>query len=90
MSRINIDPTPWRSLSQKNQVLAYLQAGGTLTPRKARKLIGTYKLATRVSELILEDGHTEIEKKMIWVRTRKGRTQVMRYSIPKHKRPAAV
>lgn len=85
----NIDPNPSRSLSQKMQVLSYLQAGGTLTPRKARKLIGTYKLATRVSELILEDGHDEIQKKLIWVRTRKGRTQVMRYSIPPEKRLAA-
>lgn len=86
----NNDPTPQRSLSQKRQCLAILQAGGTLTPRKARKLVGTYKLATRISELILEDGHTEIEKKLIWVRTRKGKTQVMRYSIPKNKRPASV
>ena len=87
---VNIDPTPLRSRSQKEQCLAILQAGGTLTPRKARKLVGTYKLATRISELILEDGHTEIEKKLIWVRTRKGKTQVMRYSIPKDKRPVAV
>lgn len=81
----NNNPNPKRSLSQKARILKYLEAGNTLTPLDAWRLIGTSKLATRVSELIAE-GHTEIQKKRVEVITADGDTaRVMSYSIAEPK-----
>ena len=82
MANKNNNPNPQRSLSQKEQILAYLQNGGELTPLQALDLFGTTKLATRISELINEDGHTEIQKRLVQVTTRHGgRARVMSYFI---------
>lgn len=78
----NIDPNPKRSKSQKQRILERLQAGEVLTPMDA--ILGRCgtKLATRVSELINKDGHTEIQKKMVDVLNADGTpTQVMSYFI---------
>ena len=81
----NNNPNPKRSLSQKARILKYLEAGNTLTPLDAWRLIGTSKLATRVSELIAE-GHTEIQKRRVEVITADGDTaRVMSYSIAEPK-----
>lgn len=80
----NINPNPKRTLSQRDRILAYLQEGNSLTPLQALLMFGTTKLATRVSELILEDGHVEIAKKWVEVETSDGRTaRVKLYYIPK-------
>lgn len=55
MTRVNDNPNPKRSLSQKKQILQYLRYGGTLTPKEAMQKFGTMKLATRISELRGED-----------------------------------
>jgi len=82
MSRINTNPNPKRTLSQKKRILLYLQSGGRLTPLQALEKFGTTKLATRVSELINEEGHSEIQKERVWVTTADGaQTQVMSYFI---------
>lgn len=82
MSNKNNNPNPQRTLSQKEQILAYLQNGGELTPLRALDLFGTTKLATRISELINEDGHTEIQKKLVDVKTKHGyKARVMSYFI---------
>ena len=82
MANKNNNPNPQRSLSQKEQILAYLQNGGELTPLRALDLFGTTKLATRISELINEDGHTEIQKRLVQVTTiHGGRARVMSYFI---------
>lgn len=86
---INLDPDV--ALSQKRQVLLLLQAGEVLTHKKAEELVGTSKISTRVSELIHEDGHTEIVKEYVKVlapKTKKGWTRVMSYRIPPEKRQA--
>ena len=78
----NINPNPRRSLSQKKRILMYLQQGGSLTPLQALEKFGTTKLATRVSELIKKDGHTEIQKQFVWVNTADGKqAHVMQYFI---------
>ena len=82
----NIDPNPKRSKSQKQRILERLQAGEVLTPMDA--ILGRCgtKLATRVSELINKDGHTEIQKKMVDVLNADGTpTQVMSYFITEPK-----
>ena len=79
----NNNPNPKRSFSQKRRILRHLQEGWPLTPMQAIDLYGCTKLATRVSELINKDGHTEIQKEMVWVNTADGKqTRVMQYSIP--------
>lgn len=92
----NINPNPHRSRSQKAAILKYLQAGGTLTPLEAVRIIGTMKLATRVSELISE-GHSEIRKRMVYVMPdglgghpyRNELVRVMQYYIPAELRKPA-
>lgn len=81
MDRTN--PNPLRSKSQKAGILEFMQAGKTITPSIALAQFGCFKLATRISELINDDGHTEICKKMIEVDTHRGKTKVMSYSICK-------
>ena len=82
MANNNINPNPKRSKSQKQRILELLQAGEVLTPMASiLKGCGT-KLATRVSELINVDGHTEIEKKMVEVTNADGsKANVMSYRI---------
>lgn len=82
MAKENIDPNPKRSTSQKQRILERLQAGEVLTPMDA--ILGRCgtKLATRISELINKEGHTEIQKKMVEVTNSDGTpTQVMSYFI---------
>ena len=88
---INNDPNPKRSKSQKARILERLQAGDVLTPMSAiLGKMGT-KLATRVSELILKDGHTEIQKEMVWVKDSDGNPcHVMSYRITEPKLDMAV
>lgn len=86
---INLDPDV--ALSQKRQVLRLLQAGEVLTHKKAEEMVGTSKISTRISELIHQDGHTEIVKRYVRVeapKTKKGWTRVMSYRIPEDKRAA--
>lgn len=83
---INDNPNPRRSKSQKQRILERLMAGETLTPMDS--ILGGCgtKLATRISELINEEGHTEIQKKMIDVKTADGSsTRVMSYFITEPK-----
>ena len=86
MAHKNINPNPKRSLSQKKRILLHLQAGERLTPMDAiLKGLGM-KLATRVSELINEEGHTEIQKELVWVSVGHDgeQTQVMSYFIDRN------
>ena len=92
MPQANINLDPDVALSQKRQVLLLLQAGEVLTPKKAEEMVGTTKVSTRISELILKDGHTEIVKEYVKVaapKTKKGWTRVMSYRIPPEKRQSA-
>ena len=79
-----------RKLSQKARILALLREGHTLTPMFIIHEIGCTKLATRVSELINKEGHTEIRKKEVYVADRDGAmVRVMSYYIePKDRRAA--
>ena len=86
MVKENIDPNPKRSTSQKQRILERLQAGEVLTPMDA--ILGRCgtKLATRISELINKEGHTEIQKKMVEVTNSDGTTaKVMSYFITEPK-----
>lgn len=84
--RINNDPNQKRSKSQKQKILERLLAGEVLTPMDAIfGKMGT-KLSTRVSELILKEGHTEIQKEMVWVKDSDGNPcHVMSYRITEPK-----
>jgi len=82
---VNDNPNPEYTFSQKKAILSYLQEGGSLTPLEAEKKFGTSKLATRISELINEDGHTEIQKRKVKVLSpfgRKMKTVMMYYIHP--------
>lgn len=82
MARRNINPNPKRTFSQKKRILLALQAGKTLTPMDAIREFGCTKLASRVSDLILKEGHNEIQKRMVWVTTADGdQAHVMSYYI---------
>ena len=87
MAHRNINPNPKRSLSQKKRILLALQAGERLTPLDAIKRGFGTKLATRVSELINEDGHDEIKKQKVWVSVgdEGEQTEVMSYFIDEPK-----
>lgn len=63
---VNINLNPKRSRSQKERILELLQNGIVLTPIVALRMVGTTKLATRISELI-DEGHTEIKKEKVTV-----------------------
>lgn len=89
--KVNINLDPDVAISQRKHVLLLLQAGEVLTHKKAEKLVGTSKISTCISELILKDGHTEIVKQYVKVKapkTKKGWTRVMSYRIPPEKRQA--
>jgi hypothetical protein len=77
------NPNPLRSMSQKAGILEWMQNGKSITPMVAIAQFGCTKLATRISELINDDGHTEICKELIEVDTHRGKTKVMSYSICK-------
>lgn len=78
----NLNPNKKQSQSQKAHILTLLQCGAVLTPLDALAMVGTTKLATRVSELINKDGHTEIQKEWAEVTDRNGETiRVMSYRI---------
>lgn len=72
---------PMRAQSQKAMILADLQAGKVITPIMALAQYGTTKLATRISELINDDGHTEIVKEWVEYTNHRGTTKVMSYRI---------
>ena len=63
---VNINLNPKRSRSQKERILELLQNGIILTPIVALRMVGTTKLATRISERI-DEGHTEIKKEKVTV-----------------------
>lgn len=75
------NPNPLRTQSQKAMILADLQAGKVITPIMALAQYGTIKLATRISELIHDDGHTEIVKEWVDYENHRGKTKVMSYRI---------
>lgn len=86
MAHENINPNPKRSSSQKERILELLQSGHVLTPLDGLHGVGSMKLATRISELINKDGHTEIQKKKIQVPVAGGGTAyVMSYFITEPK-----
>ena len=83
-------PKRIRKPSKKAQILAMLRDGIVLTPMYAIHAIGCTKLATRVSELINKEGHSEIRKKEVWVADRDGEMiKVMSYYIAPEDRKAA-
>ena len=45
------NPAPEKSLSQNEKILAYLQAGNSLTPIPALELFGCWALSSRISDL---------------------------------------
>ena len=56
--------------SRRRRIYQYLKEGNTINPDKADRLFGEKKLATRISELINYDGHTEICKRWVTVHTK--------------------
>ena len=77
----NVNPNPERSMNQKQRILEYLQAGGSLTALEALQRFGASRLASRISDLIVNEGHTEIKKEFIQVQTANGKARVVRYFI---------
>ena len=65
-------------MSQKDDILKYLQQGHTLTPAEALDLFGCARLAARIWD-IQRDHAVTVE--MIEVETRAGVARVARYSL---------
>ncbi|HZI26227.1 MAG TPA: helix-turn-helix domain-containing protein [Chryseolinea sp.] len=68
-------------MTQSVAIRKYLESGRSLTPLSALRLFGTMKLASRCSELI--SSGLSISKEMVEVKTRQGKTRVMKYWISK-------
>lgn len=71
--------------SRRRRILRYMQDGNIINPMKADSLFGEKKLATRISELILQENHTEIQKRWVsvstWDEGRLVETRVKEYFI---------
>lgn len=65
--------------SQANQILAYLQAGNTLTPSEALSRFGCFRLSARIHDL-KNAGHN-ISVTIKKVTTRDGEARVAEYWI---------
>jgi len=70
-------------MNQTEAVYNYLKAGGILNPRKALTMLGVSRLAARVNDIREGRGvpKTEVEKTMVTVPTRNGKTRVAKYWI---------
>lgn len=70
-------------MNQTEAVYNYLRGGGVLTPDKARSLFGTTRLAARINDIREGRGVAKaaIEKTMVTVPTRNGKTRVAKYWI---------
>jgi len=66
-------------MTQRNQILAHLKAGKTITPLEALREYGTLRLGARIFEL-KQDGHN-ITKRMVEVETRDGLAHVAEYRL---------
>lgn len=67
-------------MSQKEEILKYMQSNGGITQLQATNSLGCTRLAARISDLRAE-GH-DIKKEMITVRKRfGGKARVARYSL---------
>lgn len=71
-----MNTTPDHAISQREQILAYLQAGHSLTTRGARKLCGCDRLPARIHELSRRGHH--FERRLVQVASGK---RVMRYTL---------
>ena len=79
----NNNPNPQRSKTQRQKILRLLEQGYELTPMDAIRELGCTKLATRISELIYKEGHTEIcKRRMAFLNEDGGVTRYMCYYIP--------
>lgn len=72
--------TDARKMSQKEQVLAYMEEHGSITPLEAEKHIGCMRLGARIWDL-RHDGYN-IVSEMVEVETRHGgKATVARYRL---------
>jgi len=74
----NINENPVSSNSQKAKILAFMQAGGSITPLEALNLCGSLRLGARIAELRAEGWPVESK----WVVTSTGK-RVKSYYITK-------
>ncbi len=78
-------------MTQREMVMKYLNENGSITPAEAYTEIGTYKLATIISELIHECGVHNIKKELMHGRNRYGQPcTFMRYELVKESNSLAV
>ena len=71
--------TDERKMSQKEQVLAYIETHGSITPLEAERHIGCLRLGARIWDL-RRDGYSII-KETVEVVTRTGKARVARYRL---------
>lgn len=69
-------------MSQKEEILKYMQSNGGITQLQATNSLGCTRLAARIADL-QKDGH-RIKKEWITVKKRfGGKVRVVRYSLGK-------
>ncbi len=61
LSAVRLAPVVTRTDSQAQQILSYLQAGNSITPRDAIQLFGCMRLAARIWDL-RQDGHNIVSE----------------------------
>ena len=69
-------------MTQKERIIDYLETHGSITPMEAFSELGITKLATKISEMIHQDGMDNINKEYVSGKNRYGeKCHFMRYSI---------
>lgn len=66
-------------MTQCEQILAYMKATGGITARQAMTDLGCMRLASRIHDL--RSMGYDIKSEYVKVRTRHGKTSVVRYSL---------
>ena len=66
-------------MTQKEEILSYMRANGSITSKEAMDSLGCMRLASRIHDLV-NDGW-KIERETVTVKTRHGKARVTRYSF---------
>lgn len=66
-------------MTQCEMIVEYIKENGSITSLEAIKNLGCTRLSARISDL--KDEGYKIHSEMVKVKTRNGKTKVMRYSF---------
>ncbi len=70
-------------MTQSVAIKKYLESGKSLTTMQGFKLFGCTKTGNRINEMHQDGKLPGLKKEMVEVKTRQGKTRVMKYCISK-------